>query len=91
MRRWCARRQRRLLWDQFHSVRYPPAYIPRDSLEVRTLDGFTATRDSNFAILLALPKSGAAQVGIHWCFLHCTSPISMSGKRPSMCVIMHCA
>ena len=29
------RRQRRLLWDQFHSVRYPPAYIPRDSLEVR--------------------------------------------------------
>lgn len=23
------------MWDQFHSVRYPPAYLPRDSLEVR--------------------------------------------------------
>lgn len=24
-----------MLWDQFHSLRYPPAYIPRDSLDVR--------------------------------------------------------
>ena len=24
-----------MLWDQFHNVRYPPAFIPRDSLEVR--------------------------------------------------------
>lgn len=24
-----------MLWDQWHSIRYPPAYIPRDSLEVR--------------------------------------------------------
>ncbi len=30
-----ARREKRILWDQFHSVRYPPAYIPRDSLDVR--------------------------------------------------------
>jgi hypothetical protein len=30
-----ARRQQRVLWDQFHSLRYPPAYIPRDSLDVR--------------------------------------------------------
>lgn len=29
-------RERRLLWDQFHSIRYPPGYIPRDNLEVRT-------------------------------------------------------
>eukprot|EP00884_Botryococcus_braunii_P003885 jgi/Botrbrau1/13498/Bobra.0082s0091.1 len=28
-------RSKRILWDQFHSVRYPPAYLPRDSLEVR--------------------------------------------------------
>ncbi|CAL8462817.1 g2351 [Coccomyxa elongata] len=28
-------REKRILWDQFHSVRYPPAYIPRDSLDVR--------------------------------------------------------
>lgn len=28
-------REKRILWDQFHSVRYPPGYIPRDSLDVR--------------------------------------------------------
>ncbi|KAK9806804.1 hypothetical protein WJX72_003461 [[Myrmecia] bisecta] len=28
-------RAKRVLWDQFHSLRYPPAYIPRDSLDVR--------------------------------------------------------
>lgn len=28
-------RERRVLWDQFHNVRYPPGYIPRDSLDVR--------------------------------------------------------
>jgi membrane-bound transcription factor site-1 protease len=27
-------REKRVLWDQFHSVRYPPGYIPRDSLDV---------------------------------------------------------
>lgn len=25
----------RLLWDNFHSVRYPPSYIPRDNLDMR--------------------------------------------------------
>ena len=29
-------RDKRILWDQFHSVRYPPGYIPRDSLDVRS-------------------------------------------------------
>ena len=28
-------RDKRLLWDQFHSIRYPPAYFPRDDLSVR--------------------------------------------------------
>lgn len=28
-------REQRILWDQFHSLRYPPAYLPRDSLDVR--------------------------------------------------------
>eukprot|EP01018_Ginkgo_biloba_P001924 Gb_20792 [translate_table: standard] len=28
-------RSQRILWDQFHSIRYPPGYIPRDSLDVR--------------------------------------------------------
>lgn len=25
-------RKRRLLWDMYHSIRYPPGYVPRDSL-----------------------------------------------------------
>jgi membrane-bound transcription factor site-1 protease len=29
-------REKRILWAQFHSIRYPPGYIPRDSLEVHT-------------------------------------------------------
>lgn len=34
-------RHRRLLWDQFHSVPYPPAYSPRDFLGAyRTAVGF---------------------------------------------------
>jgi len=28
-------REKRVLWDQFHSIRYPPAYFPRDDLEIR--------------------------------------------------------
>lgn len=28
-------RSKRLLWDQRHSVRYPPSYLPRDSLSVK--------------------------------------------------------
>ncbi|CAI5469904.1 unnamed protein product [Closterium sp. Yama58-4] len=34
-------RHRRVLWDQFHNVRYPPGYIPRDSLDVRNDTGTT--------------------------------------------------
>ena len=26
-------REARILWDQFHSVKYPPAYLPRDDLQ----------------------------------------------------------
>ncbi|XAR53342.1 Site-1 protease [Bertholletia excelsa] len=28
-------RSNRVLWDQFHNIKYPPGYIPRDSLDVR--------------------------------------------------------
>jgi membrane-bound transcription factor site-1 protease len=28
-------RMKRVLWDQFHSIKYPPAYLPRDNLDVR--------------------------------------------------------
>ena len=28
-------RSKRLLWDQFHSLPYPPGYFPRDNLRVK--------------------------------------------------------
>ena len=28
-------RDKRLLWDQFHNVRYPPGYIPRDNIDMK--------------------------------------------------------
>lgn len=29
-------RQKRILWDQFHSLRYPPGYLPRDNLKIKS-------------------------------------------------------
>ncbi|KAH8360567.1 hypothetical protein KR200_009024 [Drosophila serrata] len=29
-------RSKRILWDQYHSLRYPPRYIPRDDLKVKS-------------------------------------------------------
>ncbi|CAG9857116.1 unnamed protein product [Phyllotreta striolata] len=28
-------KQKRILWDQFHNLRYPPGYFPRDNLKVK--------------------------------------------------------
>lgn len=29
-------RHKRILWDQYHSLRYPPGYLPRDNLKIKT-------------------------------------------------------
>uniref|UniRef100_A0A182RQV6 Membrane-bound transcription factor site-1 protease n=1 Tax=Anopheles funestus TaxID=62324 RepID=A0A182RQV6_ANOFN len=29
-------RQKRILWDQYHSLRYPPGYLPRDNLKIKS-------------------------------------------------------
>ncbi|XP_017470330.1 PREDICTED: membrane-bound transcription factor site-1 protease isoform X2 [Rhagoletis zephyria] len=29
-------RNKRILWDQFHSLKYPPGYIPRDNLKIKS-------------------------------------------------------
>ena len=29
-------REKRILWSQYHSVRYPPGYVPRDNLDVKS-------------------------------------------------------
>ncbi|XP_047970773.1 subtilisin-like protease SBT6.1 isoform X1 [Salvia hispanica] len=46
-------RSQRVLWDQFHSIKYPPGYIPRDSLDVRNdiLDWHGDHLHTNFHIM----------------------------------------
>lgn len=53
-------RDKRVLWDQFHSLRYPPAYIPRDSLDVRNdiLDWHGDHPHTNFHDLYNAMRSG---------------------------------
>ncbi|XP_055534249.1 membrane-bound transcription factor site-1 protease isoform X1 [Wyeomyia smithii] len=29
-------RHKRILWDQYHSLRYPPGYLPRDNLKIKS-------------------------------------------------------
>lgn len=29
-------RQKRILWDQYHNLRYPPGYLPRDNLRTKS-------------------------------------------------------
>ncbi|XP_008795050.2 subtilisin-like protease SBT6.1 [Phoenix dactylifera] len=46
-------RSKRVLWDQFHNIKYPPGYIPRDSLDVRNdiLDWHGDHLHTNFHIM----------------------------------------
>ncbi|KAH6804278.1 SITE-1 protease [Perilla frutescens var. frutescens] len=46
-------RSQRVLWDQFHNIKYPPGYIPRDSLDVRNdiLDWHGDHLHTNFHIM----------------------------------------
>jgi membrane-bound transcription factor site-1 protease len=46
-------RSKCVLWDQFHSIKYPPGYIPRDSLDVRNdiLDWHGDHLHENFHIM----------------------------------------
>ncbi|KAJ7973865.1 Subtilisin-like protease SBT6.1 [Quillaja saponaria] len=46
-------RSKWVLWDQFHSIKYPPGYIPRDSLDVRNdiLDWHGDHLHTNFHIM----------------------------------------
>lgn len=46
-------RSKRILWDQYHNIKYPPGYIPRDSLDVRNdiLDWHGDHLHTNFHIM----------------------------------------
>ncbi len=38
-------RSKRILWDQYHNLRYPPGYFPRDNLRMKNdpLDWWDST------------------------------------------------
>lgn len=59
-------RSARVLWDQYHSIKYPPGYIPRDSLDVRTdiLDWHGDHLHTNFHIMFNMLRDAGYYVEI---------------------------
>ncbi|KAF6150650.1 hypothetical protein GIB67_022262 [Kingdonia uniflora] len=57
-------REKRIHWDQYHSIKYPPRYIPRDSLEVRNdiLDWYGDYMHTNFHIMLNMLRNSGYYV-----------------------------
>ncbi|XP_024964331.1 subtilisin-like protease SBT6.1 isoform X1 [Cynara cardunculus var. scolymus] len=57
-------RSMRVLWDQFHSIKYPPGYIPRDSLDVRNdiLDWHGDHLHTNFHIMFNMLRDAGYYV-----------------------------
>ncbi|KAL6558401.1 Membrane-bound transcription factor site-1 protease [Orobanche minor] len=58
------RRTLRVLWDQFHNIKYPPGYIPRDSLDVRNdiLDWHGDHLHTNFHIMFNMLRDAGYYV-----------------------------
>ncbi|KAL3642980.1 Membrane-bound transcription factor site-1 protease [Castilleja foliolosa] len=54
----------RVLWDQFHNIKYPPGYIPRDSLDVRNdiLDWHGDHLHTNFHIMFNMLRDAGYYV-----------------------------
>ncbi|VVA10621.1 Hypothetical predicted protein [Prunus dulcis] len=57
-------RSKRVLWDQFHNIKYPPGYIPRDSLDVRNdiLDWHGDHLHTNFHIMFNMLRDAGYYV-----------------------------
>ncbi|XP_022897569.1 subtilisin-like protease SBT6.1 [Olea europaea var. sylvestris] len=57
-------RSARILWDQFHNIKYPPGYIPRDSLDVRNdiLDWHGDHLHTNFHIMFNMLRDSGYYV-----------------------------
>lgn len=57
-------RQKRVLWDQFHNIKYPPGYIPRDSLDVHNdiLDWHGDHLHTNFHIMFNMLRDAGYYV-----------------------------
>ena len=67
-------RSKRILWDQYHNLRYPPGYFPRDNLRMKNdpLDWYV-TCFSGFA-----PQRA---VWIFICFFLCCHPCTVTSKK----------
>ncbi|CAN1331151.1 Subtilisin-like protease SBT6.1 [Linum perenne] len=57
-------RSKRILWDQFHNIKYPPGYIPRDSLDVRNdiLDWHGDHLHTNFHVMFNMLRDAGYYV-----------------------------
>lgn len=61
-------RSKRVLWDQYHNLRYPPGYFPRDNLRMKNdpLDWCGPLRITLCFIVLSCKRSGL-KVGEYFC------------------------
>jgi len=57
-------RSKRIIWDQYHNIKYPPGYIPRDSLDVRNdiLDWHGDHLHTNFHIMFNMLRDAGYYV-----------------------------
>lgn len=57
-------RSKRVLWDQFHNIKYPPGYLPRDSLDVRgdILDWHGDHLHTNFHLMFNMLRDAGYHV-----------------------------
>ena len=66
-------RSRRLLWDQFHNLRYPAGYFPRDNLRMKQdpLDWNGDHIHTNFRDMYASLRSAGYYLEVLGCPLTC--------------------
>ena len=78
-------RQLRLLWDQFHNLRYPPGYFPRDNLHMKTdpLDWNADHIHTNFKDMYTFLRSQGYFIEIIGQYLHmyCTCRLTIYSKN----------
>ena len=86
-------REKRILWDQFHSLRYPPAYIPRDSLDVRNdiLDWHGDHPHTNYHDLYNAMRSGGYFLEVLGSPLTCFDASQVRIIPVGSCVTTHCS
>lgn len=85
-------RSKRILWDQYHNLRYPSGYIPRDKLKEQTdpLDWNADHIHTNFRDLYAHLRSSGYFVEV-CCFCSCCASFMLTSHAtfPGFGIAIH--